>query len=159
MAEEANIARANEVYNQLRKVLDDRNWNYKAHDDDRVITFNVQGEDIPMDFLLVIDAERDLIRLLSRMPFKMSEEKRLDGAIIACAATYGLVNGGFDYDLSDGSITFRLTTSYKDCVVGDNLFNYMIDVSCGTIDDYNDKFMAVDKGYMTVQQFIEKTSE
>lgn len=69
----------------------------------------VQGDDLPMQFILIVDGERQLIRLLSPMPYAMSEDKRIGGALATCAASYSMPDGSFDYDLSDGSIIFRMT--------------------------------------------------
>ena len=86
----------------------------------------------------------------------MPEDKRVDGAIAVCAANYGLVDGSFDYDLRDGEIRFRLTSSYRESALSEDLFEYMIMVSAATVDQYNDKFFMIAKGIMTVQQFLEQ---
>ena len=72
-----------------------------------------------------------------------------------CVANYGLVNGTFDYDLSDGEIRFRIVSSFRESILSEELFNYMVLVAASTIDDYNDKFLMVSKGMLTIQQFIE----
>ena len=109
-----------------------------------------------MQFVLVIDVERQLIRLMSPLPFKMSESKRMEGAIATCVATFGMADGSFDYDLEDGSIIFRMTASFRESVIGEGLFQYMISCSCATVDKYNDKFLAIDKGVLSITDFIEK---
>ena len=45
----------------------------------------------------------------------------------------------FDYNIRDGSITFRMTASYRESVIGEGLFNYMIDCAAATVDEFNDK--------------------
>ena len=111
-----------------------------------------------MKFILVVDAERQLIRLMSPMPYKMSETKRIEGAIATCAASFGMADGSFDYDLSDGAIVFRMTASFRDSLIGEGLFQYMISVSCAMVDKYNDQFLAIDKGVMSIADFIAKKS-
>ena len=96
------------------------------------------------------------MQLLSRLPFQIPEDKRVDAAIAICVANNGLVDGSFDYDIGEGDITFRLTCSYRESFLSADLFEYMILVSAGTIDDYNDKFFMIAKDMMSVQQFIEK---
>ena len=105
---------------------------------------------------MVVKPKNQVVQLLSRLPFQIPEEKRVDAAIAICVANNGLVDGSFDYDISDGDITFRLTTSYRESTLGADLFEYMILVSAGTIDDYNDKFFMIAKDMMSIQQFIEK---
>ena len=123
-----------------------------------LVHFGVSGDDIPMQFILVVDAERQLVRLMSPMPYKMSEGKRMEGAIATCAASYGMADGSFDYDLSDGEIVFRMTASFRESLIGEGLLQYMISCSCAMVDKYNDQFLAIDKGLMSITDFIAKES-
>lgn len=157
MADEKNNAFAKTVFTTLCGVMERRGWKYEKDEKDLTVHFIVSGDDIPMQFILVIDAERQLIRLMSPLPFKMSEDKRIDGAIATCAASFGLADGSFDYDLTEGRIIFRMTASFRESLIGEELFHYMIECSCVTVDEYNDKFLAIDKGLLSVSDFIENS--
>ena len=153
---EVNMQKAKEIFDALVDMLDTRDWKYDKFEEDLVIKSGIKGEDLPIEFIVVVKPKNQVVQLLSRLPFQIPEEKRVDAAIAICVANNGLVDGSFDYDISDGDITFRLTTSYRESTLGADLFEYMILVSAGTIDDYNDKFFMIAKDMMTVQQFIEK---
>lgn len=157
MADEKNNAFAKTVFTTLCDVMESRGWKYEKDEKDLTVHFIVSGDDIPMQFILVIDAERQLIRLMSPLPFKMSEDKRIDGAIATCAASFGLADGSFDYDLTEGRIIFRMTASFRESLIGEELFHYMIECSCVTVDEYNDKFLAIDKGLLSISDFIENS--
>lgn len=154
MNEANKMALAKTVYEDLCAALDKRQWKYQKHEDDLVVTFGVSGEDIPMDFILVIDAQRQLLRVYSKLPFTVPEDKRMDLAIAACVATYGLVDGSFDYDIANGNIVFRLTASFRESKIGDGLFEYLVGCSSATVDAYNDKFLALCKGLISINDFI-----
>ncbi len=154
MADENKIALAKQVYQTLCNAIERREWTYEKEEAELDVIFGVNGDDIPMKFLLAVDADRQLIRLLSPIPFKISEAKRMDGAIAVCAASFGLADGSFDYDLADGSIVFRMTASFRESIIGEGLLQYMISVSCSTVDKYNDKFLALDKGILSIADFI-----
>ena len=158
MIDEKKLELAKQVYHTLCASIENRNWTFDKAEDKLLVHFSVNGDDIPMKFILMVDVDRQLIRLMSPLPFKMSEDKRLEGAIAACAASYGLVDGSFDYDLSDGEIMFRMTASFRECVIGEGLFEYMINCSCSTVDVYNDQFLAIDKGLLSITDFITKES-
>ena len=119
-----------------------------------VITYGVRGDDLPMDFLVIVDEDRQLLRMVSPFQFKMDEAKRVEGAIITCAATERIANGCFDYDFSDGSISFRMNQIFMDCEIGEELIRYMINVSVQTVDEYNDKFFMVSKGMTSLDDFL-----
>lgn len=154
MAEANEMALAKKVYDDLCASLDKREWHYQKHDEDLVVTCGVAGEDIPMQFVLIVDAERQLLRVLSRLPFTVPEDKRMELAIATCAASYGLADGSFDYDIAKGTIDFRLTASFRESKIGDGLFEYLIGCSSFTVDKYNDKFFALCKGLITINDFI-----
>ncbi len=158
MADEKKIEIAKKVYNTLCNAIDNRSWKYSKDDEKLIVHFGVSGDDIAMNFIIVVDVERQLIRLLSPMPYKMSEEKRMEGAIATCVASFKMVDGSFDYDLSDGSIVFRMTASFRESLIGEELFQYMISCSCAMVDMFNDQFLAIDKGMLSISDFIAKTS-
>ena len=152
------MANAQQVYETLCKALDRRGWKYGKDEEKLLVHFGVRGDDIPMNFIIYVDAERQLVRLMSPLPFKMSEEKRMEGAIATCAATYGMADGSFDYDLSNGEIVFRMTASIRESQLGEGLFQYMMSCACAMVDKYNDQFLALDKGIMSIADFIAKNS-
>ncbi len=156
MADEKKTELAKKVYSTLCSTIDNYQWKYTKDDDKLQVFFRLSGEDIPMDFFLHVDAERQLIRLLSQLPFKMCEEKRMDGAIATCAATYKLLDGSFDYNVSDGTIWFRATASFRESLIGEGLFRYLIAISNYTVDEYNDQFLAINKGLMSISEFLEE---
>ena len=149
------MIRANEVYAKLCAALDARDWTYEKKEEDLVILLHVNGEDIPMPFILHIDADRSLIRFTSPMMFKMPEDKRVDGAIAACAASFGLADGSFDYDFMDGTIAFRMTATYRDSDIGEMLLQYLISCASRTVDRYNDKFLMLSMGKIGVDAFFD----
>lgn len=156
MADEKKMELAKQVYQTLCEAIERREWNFGKDEEKLLVHFGVSGDDIPMQFILIVDAERQLIRVMSPLPFKMSESKRMEGAIATCAASFGMADGSFDYDLSDGTIVFRMTASFRESLIGEGLFQYLISCSCAMVDKYNDQFLALDKGIMSITDFIAK---
>lgn len=156
MGDEKKIALARSVYERMCAALDANNWSYDKDEENLAVHFGLSGEDVPMRFILYVDAARQLLRLTSPLPFKMNEDKRLDGAIATVAASYGLVDGSFDYDINDGMICFRMTVAYRDDQLSEELFNYMIACSGAMVEEYNDRFLALNKGFIQVTDFIKR---
>ena len=157
MIDDNKMNLAKQVYQTLCDAIDNRGWKYGKDEEKLVVHFGVNGDDIPMQFVLVVDAERQLVRLMSPLSCKMSESKRMEGALATCAASYGMANGNFDYNLSTGEIIFRMTASFRGSVIGEGLFQYMISCACAMVDKYNDQFLAIDKGMLSIADFIAKT--
>lgn len=151
-----NLAKAREVYGTLIRMLDSRDWKYEKHEDKLLIKSGIQGDDLPVEYIMLVNPRNEVVQFLSSLPFKMPEDKRVDGALAVCVANYGLVDGSFDYDLTDGEIRYRLTSSYRDSELSPEVFEYMMMVAASTVDNYNDKFFMLAKGMITIQQFIEQ---
>ena len=155
MADE-KLERAQKVYETLCATLDKHEWHYQKNEERLSIECGAQGEDLPMEITIRVDTERQLIMLLSHLPFIISEGKRLDVAIATSIANNGLVDGSFDFDITDGHMFFRMTSSFIESDIGSELFTYMLMVSCHTIDKYNDRFLMLGKGMMSIEDFMRK---
>lgn len=154
MADEQQI-KAKKIYSTMVSALKKSDWHFAEDEDNLTIISSFSGEDIPIKYIIQVDAEREVVQFMSPMMFRMPEDKRVDGAIAVCVANYGMVNGSFDYNINDGEISFRLTTSYVGCEIGEEFFMHMMVVALSTTDRYNDKFLMLSKGVITVQQFVE----
>ena len=157
MAEEKDWKKAKTVFKTLCDMLDGRGWKYQKEENDEAgptIYCGAHGDDLPMEIRIRVDVKRELISLLSKMPFPVPENRRTAMAIAVSKANAGLVDGSFDYNYLNGNIVFRLTSSYRDSIIGKTLFDYMLMVSCYTIDEYNDKFLEVTKKDMSVDEIL-----
>lgn len=156
MAEDKKLAQAKVVFDTLCQSLEHYDWHFEKDIEDLSIECGARGDDLPMDISIKVDAERSLILLLSHFPFVIQEDKRLDTAIAVSAINNLLIDGSFDYDVVSGHMFFRMTNSFIDCTIGEDIFSYMLLCSCKTIDRYNDKFLMISKGMLSVEQFIDE---
>ena len=152
-----NKQHALKLYKTLVGMMDAKDMKYDKKEEDLLVLSGFKTDDFPVEFFIRLDAERDLAVFMSKLPFSMPEDKRVDGAIAVCVANNGMVNGSFDYDVSTGDIWFRLITTFSgDMDLSQEAFEYIIHVAVGTIDKYNDRFFMLSKGMMNIQEFIEK---
>jgi hypothetical protein len=156
---EKNIPSPEAVYQIICSALDSQDWHYSKQEKDMAIVLGLRGDAGPVNFLIEVDAQRQLICLMSPIEFKMSEEMRMDGALATLVANYGMVDGCFEYDLSDGSISFRMAAAYANSLIGKELILYMIACTKAMIDKYMPQFMAINKGMLEIEDFIAKEKE
>ena len=159
MADEKYLIQAKETFAMLCKTLDWHEWNYDKDEENLSIKCGVQGEDLPMDIVIMVDSERCLVRLASHVPIVVPEDKRLDVAIAISVVNNMLVDGCFDFNISSGNIFFRMTNSFLESKLGDDVFTYMLLVSCQIIDVYNDKFLMLVKGMISIEQFLDSENK
>lgn len=159
MADTNLIASAKKVHKTICDALNARGWTFENNEENLRAKFTVHGEDLPMTFVFIVDAERELFQLISILPFKFSEDKRFEGAIATCAANYRLVSGCFAYDITNGSVYFKLIESFMNSDIGTGLVDYAISTACVLVDKYNDKFLALNKGFLSLEDFLTQEIE
>lgn len=147
------------VYETIIKMFDGNEYKYDRHDEDHVVTCLVGGDDLPMEMLFVVHDQREVVQVISPMPFRVPEDKRTEIALATTLVNDRLIHGSFDFNLLTGRIVFRLTTSFVESILGPKMFDYMLNVSAATVDDYNDKFMMISKGIITFEQFLESETK
>ena len=147
---------AKRAYATVIAMMDNDNLKYSRDDENLRIDLGFDTDDLEVKIKFVIDEERELVRIFSFLPFKFSEDKRVEGAIATCVANHGMVNGSFDYDFTDGEILFKLVNSYKGDCFSVEAASYMLSVAVSTVDNYNDRFFALAKGLMSLSDFVDK---
>lgn len=155
MTDNKKLLHAKEAYDTLCTTINNIGWKCDRYDDELKIMLGVNGDDLPMGFLIIVDADRQLIRILSLLPFKMNPEKRVEGAIATCVINYAIPDGCFTYDIEEGHIMFKATSSFKESLVGEEMFKYLISLACFTVDRFNDQLEKLNNGDISITDFIE----
>ena len=159
MGSENKQERALEVYRQICGALDTRDWKYRSDESDLHIHTGAQGDDLPMDIEIYVEASKYLVLLLSPLPFVIPEDKRLEMAVLVSAANDMMVDGCFDYDIKTGRTFFRRTICYYDSTISHDVILYMLLSSCKTVDDFNDTFFALSKGIFSMEECLAKINQ
>ena len=141
------------LYNTLCQTLDNMKWGYSKEEDQFVVRTSAIGKDLGMDLFIKIDADRQVMYLKSHMPFTVPIPSRDKLAKAVILANYTMLNGSFEYDLSDGYLAFKMVVPYMESIVSERVCHYMIMVSCQMTDKFNDKFQSLVDGTMTLSEF------
>ena len=155
MADSTKLAKAQAILNDICGALDADDWHYERDDEKLIIQFSARGEDLPLEFIYHIYPENQLVVLMSHLPFKIAENKRIDLAIVTSIINNKIVNGSFDLNVSSGTLLFRITQSYNDSVIDPEQYIFMLRLAAYTVDKYNDKFLMISKDMLSLEQFIQ----
>lgn len=155
MSESLEYQRAKLVYSSIVNMLESKKWTFDEFEDDLVIRSGIRGDDLPIEFLMLVKPDRQVVQFISKLPFNMPEDKIIEGAIAVSIANYNLVNGSFDYNISNGEIRYRLTSSYLNSNLSEDVFEYMIMCGASTVDKYNSRFYMLMKGVIDIEKFFE----
>lgn len=146
---------ARSTYNTLCHTLDNMKWTYDPDPENMIIRTSARGEDLSIKLRFVVSADRGVMYVKSPMPFDIAENAReLIGKAVNIA-NYSMLNGCFEYDYSDGYLAFRMVVPFENCIISEEVCHYMVSLTCNMVDRFNDKFLAVMKGVMTLDAFQE----
>ena len=155
MDKEMQRKQAVKIFETVCSMFDDMDWHYEKKDD-FVLSCTIGGDDIPMDMLVIVRPEQQIVSIISPIPVVVPEEKVPDISMAVNVVNNGLINGCFDYDIAEGRIVFRIVESYVDSILGKELFKHLIMVSSAIVDEYNDKFFMMAKGMLSFEDFMTK---
>lgn len=155
MIEEKDLKQAKQTFKTLCRMMDEKDWHYEKDEEKLSIECGAQGDDLPIELRIKVDPELMLIVLYSQMPFSIPEDRRTALAVAVSAANYSLTDGNFDYDFTNGRIVYRWTSCYRESLIGEELFDFMLMYSCFVIDRYNDKFLMVAKNTMSNEEIVD----
>lgn len=155
--EQKKIETAAQNTEVLLAMLEHRKLKYTVEERTDIRThvrIHFTGEDLPMTLHIILRADRQIVSVLSVMPFKIEEARRSDAALAVTAANHGLIDGSFDLNLQTGEIRFRLTSCFIGTVLSEALYAYLMFVSAETIDRYNDRFRDLNEGRLDLDGFF-----
>lgn len=155
MADQNNLELTKRTYATLCAALDERQWKYRRNDEEMALEYIVEGDDMPMRFVIRFDGERALMRMFSPMPLSVREDKRLEVAVAVSMINYKLVVGCFDLDMNDGELRFRVSNSFRDSVLSPEVFLFLLSLGIQVVERYNDKLFMLATGVISLEKFIE----
>lgn len=145
---------AEQAFDTFCGLLDRLGWKYEADRNGLGITSGASGEDIPMDIILKFNPDIGRFFLMSRMPVTMKEEKRIDTALVINEFNKNKKLGAFDLDFESGMVFFKVTQCFVGCRISEDLCRFFLQFSLKFIDDYNDKFVMLNNGLISAEQFL-----
>ena len=159
MADRNNLELTKRTYATLCAALDERKWKYRRNDEEMAIEYIVNGNDLPMRFIIRFDGERAMARIYSPMSLTVCEDKRLEMAVALSMINNYLVAGCFEMDMSDGELRFRVTNSFRDSVLSADAFLHLLQLGINVVDNYNDKLFMLATGVISLEKFAELYNE
>ena len=159
MAEQRELKQAQVAFATLCEMLNENGWKYDANPEKLAVSCGVRGDDLPIELVIDVNADRQLVTLMSKLPYAIPEDKRVDVAVAISAINYAMVDGSFDYNFLTGSIIFRMTTSFKGSLISKKVYEYMVFLSCKMVDDYNDKILMFSKDKLSLEDLLKFINE
>ena len=148
------------LYEKIDEMLPDVGIrNYGKNDEELKFRYIINGDDIPMTFILSIIPSAGIITLISPFSFNIKDKNIINTAIAVAAVNNNILNGSFDLDMSNGSLYFRLSTCFSDDLIDREILSYLVGVASSTVDRYNDRLLALDRNVISLEDFLQWTTD
>lgn len=144
-----------QVYQTAIKAFDELKWHYNRDDENQVITCNVKGDDLTIKIFFRVMTNQNTMYVLSEMPFSIKEDKRMEMCVATTIANNTMLNGSFELNIETGYLGFKVLCPFDGMTPTTEVCKHLIGLTCNMTDIYNDKFLAVANGGMTLNQFKE----
>jgi len=96
----------------------------------------VAGDNGSYRMVIVVDAERAVVRFLTFVEGKVPEHRRRDVMEFLTRANYGLLLGNFEIDLSDGEVRFKAACETETGALSHAVFQNNLYLSVALMDRY-----------------------
>lgn len=143
------------VYTMIRNSLDEIEFSYDADDDELVIRTSVTGDDVPMPITINVDADMQIIYIVSPFPVNVPDELKDNIAVALSELNNHIVAGNFDFDYDKGIIFYRITNFFTKSIISKEVFVEMIFLILSYVDNYNDRFLLAFKKDLSVTELID----
>ncbi len=159
MADELEMKHAKAVYEVFCNALKEDDWSFEPMDDQLSLSLGVKGKNLNIDLGIIVNEKRQTVTVGYALPFEVIEDRRMEMAIAVCMANSKVACGLFDYDISDGTILFRLVHCFNDCPFTKDLARTLIGKACSSVDHYYDRLRALGTGVIDLERFLELESK
>ena len=147
------------VYEDICRTLAEEELSYDRNDEKLIVSCDVRKDGYPITVHFIVFPEKEIVQIMSLVPFRIAEDKRIEMALAIVDINNGFVIGSFDYDLSDGSIMFRMSNCYDDCELSSTVYKAMLYTTVGTVSKYSDDFLMLNKGMISIEKFLKDRAD
>lgn len=154
-ATEKQLAQARKTINSICAMLAESGTKYTLNDEKLYVKVVFASDDFPIEIYFRARPENELLTVTSVLPFSIPEDGRVNVAVAAMMLNSSSYDGTWSIDLSDGYMSFIITNSYIDSILGKECFHSLMGLAYNATKMCADKFFILGKGYMTVQQFCQ----
>ncbi|MGN1040829.1 MAG: hypothetical protein ACI4QL_05315 [Candidatus Fimimonas sp.] len=145
---------AQRVFDTLCTMLDGIKWKYSADNEKLIVKTSAVGDDLPVNIVVFVDADRDIMYTKSKLPITVNQDKIVEMCIALHEANYSMLNGCFEYDIAGGNVYFKILVPFAGCLISEQVCHYMIMLTCQMVDKFNDKLEDLVNGKMTLKEFV-----
>ena len=128
-------------YLALCNVLERNDIIYDRDDRHLSVGCRISGKDCEYCFRFSVEPSKMLITLCVPVPRWFPQEQARNTALRICKINNDLTDGSFCYDPALGLVYYKMTASFYESRIGEELYEYMLSVAADAMDEYYQKLL------------------
>lgn len=147
--------RAKAVMGAITEFMDSAKLGYEYDEENNTAFVTITGDDFPVSLMFSANEKNGRVETYSRMPYEIKKEKAMDIAMAIAAINSRIAYGKFCLYIDKGICTYE-NSEYFTGLEGfsTDYGRALVAPAYSIVEEYNEKLYAVNKGLMTVKEFI-----
>ena len=118
-------------------------WKFDKDEDSDLIKSGVSAKNASFRLIIYSLEDKDLLTVYVGQDNNVPENKRVALAEFIARANYGLNLGGFDFDMEDGELGYKIAIDLEGGQLSTDMVGNMVGAGVATMDQYYPGLMAV----------------
>lgn len=147
--------RAAEAFKAITDFMDEAKLKYEADNEKNVCFVTVTGDDFPVTLMFTVSAAQQRVETYSQIPFEIKKEKAVDIAMALAAINCRIAYGKFCLYMDKGLCTYE-NSEYITSLEGftSAYGKALVAPAYSIVEEYNDKLYSINKGLLSVKDFL-----
>ena len=94
--------------------------------DRSVFKMDFEYDEGDLRVVILTDDDEGFVTCLSRVPFRIPKDRRIDVGEFLHRVNYGLTFGGFEFDVTDGEVNYATSLLIDDGIMTDKMIKHVI---------------------------------
>lgn len=132
----------NDSFSGILAFLGSHKYRYTSHENEERVNLTLAGKHADYRVTMRITHEGDYFQIYVHYPFRVRDTaQRGTAAELVCRANYGILIGGFEFDMSDGEVRFHVTHHIHGLPLAPEVVERLLYTALSTMDRYFPAFM------------------
>ena len=133
------------IADAITKFLKEDNWHYQFDEKDGTVKMGLrlEGELDHVDICIHVYDDSFTVSAVSPIKVKKNPQKRREMAEFICRANYGLMCGGFQYDIRDGEVLYKVGILCQGITPTQEMVEHSLYIPALMLDKYSGGMFAV----------------
>lgn len=146
-----------EIANAITQFLTEDDWYYRFDEEDGTyrMELGLDGDLDHVDICIRVYDDSFTVSMVSPIKVKKDSAKRREMSEFICRANYGLRCGGFQYDIRDGEILYKVYVSCDNIVPSQEMVKHSLYIPAAMFDKYSPGMLTILFGGSNAKDAVE----